>query len=117
MKLDIVRAWKDEAYRESLSQEQKELLPANPAGELEMSDAELAAVVGAGGYGYDGDCYDDPCYDPCSFSGRRSRRRHHHYSGGAYGFDGDRCGFDPRGGCHHSWGFSLGGEFGFPGDC
>ena len=44
MKLDIVRAWKDEAYRESLSQQQKALLPANPAGELEMSDADLVGT-------------------------------------------------------------------------
>jgi mersacidin/lichenicidin family type 2 lantibiotic len=47
MKLDIVRAWKDEAYRQQLSSEEQALLPANPAGELELSDAELQAVHGA----------------------------------------------------------------------
>ena len=51
MKLDIIRAWKDEAYRRSLSQEQQALLPANPAGELELSDAELQSVHGADGEG------------------------------------------------------------------
>ncbi len=49
MKLDIIRAWKDETYRGSLSQEQQAQLPANPAGELELSDAELQSVHGANG--------------------------------------------------------------------
>jgi len=48
MKFDIVRAWKDETYRQSLSEEQLQMLPANPAGE--MSEAELAMVCG----GFDG---------------------------------------------------------------
>ena len=48
MKLDIIRAWKDEAYRQSLSVEQLSTLPANPAGELELSEADLAAVYGGG---------------------------------------------------------------------
>jgi mersacidin/lichenicidin family type 2 lantibiotic len=47
MKLDIVRAWKDEAYRQQLSSEEQALLPANPAGELELSDADLQAIHGA----------------------------------------------------------------------
>ena len=51
MKLDIIRAWKDETYRRSLSQEQQAQLPANPAGELELSDAELQSVQGADGKG------------------------------------------------------------------
>ncbi|SRR5581483_8809681 len=49
MNIDIVRAWKDETYRRSLSQEQQAQLPANPAGELELSDAELQNVHGANG--------------------------------------------------------------------
>jgi mersacidin/lichenicidin family type 2 lantibiotic len=49
MNIDIVRAWKDEEYRSSLSAEQQALLPANPAGELELSDADLEAVHGAHG--------------------------------------------------------------------
>lgn len=48
MKLDIVRAWKDEAYRRSLSEEQLHMLPANPAGETELSDAELSSICGGG---------------------------------------------------------------------
>ena len=47
MKFDIIRAWKDEAYRASLSTEEQAMLPENPAGALELSDAELEAVHGA----------------------------------------------------------------------
>jgi mersacidin/lichenicidin family type 2 lantibiotic len=46
MKFDIVRAWKDENYRQSLSDEQLLALPANPAGEQELSDSDLDSVVG-----------------------------------------------------------------------
>ena len=49
MKIDIVRAWKDASYRASLSSEEQAMLPENPAGELELSDADLAAVHGAHG--------------------------------------------------------------------
>lgn len=48
MKCDIVRAWKDEAYRLMLSQEQLGMLPANPAGELELTDADLDSICGRG---------------------------------------------------------------------
>ena len=47
MKFDIARAWKDEAYRQTLSEEQLEMLPANPAGDL--NEAELASVCGGTG--------------------------------------------------------------------
>jgi mersacidin/lichenicidin family type 2 lantibiotic len=49
MNFDIIRAWKDEAYRQNLSQEDLDSLPAHPAGDL--SDSELAMVNG-GEYGY-----------------------------------------------------------------
>jgi len=48
MKLDIVRAWKDEAYRQTLSEERFDMLPANPAGELELADADLRSICGSG---------------------------------------------------------------------
>jgi mersacidin/lichenicidin family type 2 lantibiotic len=48
MKLDIVRAWKDESYRNSLSASELAQLPTNPAGAFELSDADLDAVHGAG---------------------------------------------------------------------
>ncbi len=36
MKIDIIRAWKDEGYRWSLSEEERHTLPENPVGELEL---------------------------------------------------------------------------------
>jgi mersacidin/lichenicidin family type 2 lantibiotic len=44
--LDVIRAWKDEEYRNRLSEEEKALLPANPAGLVELSDADLSDVNG-----------------------------------------------------------------------
>ena len=44
---NIVRAWKDAAYRQSLSAEEQAIVPANPAGEIELTDAELQAIYGA----------------------------------------------------------------------
>jgi mersacidin/lichenicidin family type 2 lantibiotic len=49
MKLDVVRVWKDATYRASLSAEEQALLPASPAGEFELSEADLEAVNGADG--------------------------------------------------------------------
>ena len=45
----IVQAWKDAAYRQSLSAEEQAMLLANPAGEIELTDAQLEAVFGADG--------------------------------------------------------------------
>ena len=45
-KLDIVRAWKDEEYCASLSETQRAALPQNPAGIIELTDAELTAANG-----------------------------------------------------------------------
>jgi mersacidin/lichenicidin family type 2 lantibiotic len=52
-KFDVVRAWKDEDYRMSLSDAERRMLPTNPAGLIEISDSELGAVAGgeAGGGG------------------------------------------------------------------
>ena len=38
--VDIERAWKDEAYRSSLTPEQLAAIPPNPAGELTEEDLE-----------------------------------------------------------------------------
>lgn len=46
MNIDIVRAWKDATYRANLSAEEQALLPAHPAGTVELSDAELEMVHG-----------------------------------------------------------------------
>ncbi|HEX2913349.1 MAG TPA: mersacidin/lichenicidin family type 2 lantibiotic [Chloroflexia bacterium] len=47
MNLDVIRAWKDEDYREGLSDEQKSQLSENPAGMVELSDEELGNAEGA----------------------------------------------------------------------
>ena len=46
---NIVRAWKDETYRQSLSAQEQATLPVNPAGEVELTDVELGAINGAWG--------------------------------------------------------------------
>jgi mersacidin/lichenicidin family type 2 lantibiotic len=44
---NIVRAWKDETYRYSLCAEEQATLPTNPAGAIELTQAELEAIAGA----------------------------------------------------------------------
>jgi mersacidin/lichenicidin family type 2 lantibiotic len=43
---DIVRAWKDAGFRRSLSAEQRQWLPGNPAGPADLSNDELKAAGG-----------------------------------------------------------------------
>ena len=45
-KSNVIRAWKDPAYRNSLSTAEQADLPANPAGAIEISDAELGKTAG-----------------------------------------------------------------------
>lgn len=42
----VVRAWKDEDYRSSLSESESSLMPQNPAGMVELSDSDLRRVTG-----------------------------------------------------------------------
>lgn len=44
--LDVVRAWKDPKYRASLSEDELAGLPLNPAGVIEINDAELGGAHG-----------------------------------------------------------------------
>ncbi|AFZ34789.1 hypothetical protein Sta7437_1219 [Stanieria cyanosphaera PCC 7437] len=43
---DIIRAWKDENYWNSLSEEQRSQLPENPAGITELIDIEMETIAG-----------------------------------------------------------------------
>jgi len=43
---DIIRAWKDEDYRLSLSEAERALLPEHPAGLIELAGAEMDGVGG-----------------------------------------------------------------------
>ena len=47
MEFDIIRAWKDAKYRQSLTSEQQALLPKHPAGNCELTDTDLEAVQGS----------------------------------------------------------------------
>jgi len=42
--IDVIRAWKDEEYRLGLSEAERALLPAHPAGAVEISDADPVCV-------------------------------------------------------------------------
>jgi mersacidin/lichenicidin family type 2 lantibiotic len=44
--IDVVRAWKDEEYRSSLTEAQRAQLPENPAGMIELTDEAMNEVVG-----------------------------------------------------------------------
>jgi mersacidin/lichenicidin family type 2 lantibiotic len=46
MEFDIVRAWKDASYRQSLSPEQQARVPESPVGDFELCEAELDAISG-----------------------------------------------------------------------
>jgi mersacidin/lichenicidin family type 2 lantibiotic len=45
-KLDVVRAWRDEEYRNSLSAEEMAALPVHPAGTVELADVSLRSIAG-----------------------------------------------------------------------
>jgi len=45
---EIIRAWKDKSFRDSLTEEQRVQLPANPAGLVEIDDEQLVQVAGGG---------------------------------------------------------------------
>ena len=45
-KSNVIRAWKDPAYRSSLSQAETASLHANHAGSVEISDADLGKIAG-----------------------------------------------------------------------
>jgi mersacidin/lichenicidin family type 2 lantibiotic len=45
---DVIRAWKDAAYRLSLSEAERALLPDHPAELIALSEADLDAVAGGG---------------------------------------------------------------------
>lgn len=63
----IVRAWKDQTYRENLSTAERAELPGHPAGIIELTDADLGGVSGGGaptvGRGcLTGQCHTRPVY-------------------------------------------------------
>ncbi len=45
----VIRAWRDPAYRASLSEAERAQLPESPAGIIELTGTALDAVAGGGG--------------------------------------------------------------------
>ena len=60
-RIDVIRAWKNEAFRQSLSEAERAMLPQNPAGSVELTAAEAAAVEG-GASGTGGSCCACTCH-------------------------------------------------------
>ena len=58
---DVVRAWEDPEYRKSLSDEERAMLPANPVGEIELTEDELTEVMGAAQSGASVGCNTKTC--------------------------------------------------------
>jgi mersacidin/lichenicidin family type 2 lantibiotic len=44
--VDVIKAWTDPRYRDTLSAEQLAAIPDNPAGVVELGDAQLSSVAG-----------------------------------------------------------------------
>jgi mersacidin/lichenicidin family type 2 lantibiotic len=62
---DIIRAWKDEDYRLSLSEAERALLPEHPAGLIELTGAELDGVGGGIHPDSNGTCGTAACSKGC----------------------------------------------------
>lgn len=77
-KLDVVRFWKDEDYRNSLSEAERQAAPENPAGVCELTDTDLRHILGGDVAIHDGPTHckmstgccsgltDASCIDNCS---------------------------------------------------
>ena len=57
----IIRAWEDQEFRSRLSAEELAVLPDNPAGAIELTDAELGGVVGGAQSGSSVGCNTKTC--------------------------------------------------------
>ncbi|MEM1170691.1 MAG: mersacidin/lichenicidin family type 2 lantibiotic [Cyanobacteria bacterium P01_H01_bin.35] len=62
-KFDIIRAWKDEEYRNSLSDSEKAQLPENPAGVIEFDDGDMSSM--SGGFEVAHPTHTDSCKHCC----------------------------------------------------
>ncbi|HET8773267.1 MAG TPA: mersacidin/lichenicidin family type 2 lantibiotic [Thermoanaerobaculia bacterium] len=61
-KKDVIRAWRDGEFYESLSNEQRSALPESPASVIELSDDALASISGGCTYQY---CPTSAYCSPC----------------------------------------------------
>lgn len=51
---NIIRAWKDPVYRNGLSDAERNAMPANPAGSIEISHADLGHAANSPGFFHTG---------------------------------------------------------------
>lgn len=65
--VDVVRAWKDASYRNSLSDAQRAALPANPAGMVDVDALELGTIDGGLGKYFSGNT--GTCGNSCGTCG------------------------------------------------
>jgi mersacidin/lichenicidin family type 2 lantibiotic len=57
----VIRAWENPEYRYSLSAAEQAALPENPAGGIELTDAELGQVMGGAQSGNSTGCNTKTC--------------------------------------------------------
>lgn len=63
--IDVVRAWRDEDYYLSLTEEERASLGAHPSGVSALTDDVLGSITGGcGTYKYD-PTVETPCFTPC----------------------------------------------------
>jgi mersacidin/lichenicidin family type 2 lantibiotic len=62
--IDLVRAWRDEEYRNSLSEQERSSLPENPAGLAMVDDSTLRSAQGALSLHCTGTSFVDSCVKP-----------------------------------------------------
>ena len=58
---EIIRAWEDPDYRNSLSAAELAAMPGHPAGAIELTDAELGQVLGGAQSGSSVGCNSKTC--------------------------------------------------------
>lgn len=72
---DTIRAWRDRAFRESLSDEERAKLLENPVGQIELDDEDLSEVLGSAQSGQSVGCNTKTCTSPCFTSNCRGNSR------------------------------------------
>jgi type 2 lantibiotic, mersacidin/lichenicidin family len=72
---DTIRAWRNRAFRESLSEEERAKLLENPVGLIELNDEDLLEVVGSAQSGASSGCNTKTCTSPCFTSNCRGNSR------------------------------------------
>lgn len=64
-KRDIIRAWRDAEYYQSLSESERAQLPAHPAGLTELTDEDLDGIAGGTHWGTLFSCQGTVICTPC----------------------------------------------------